>query len=93
MEHPMEKTHFLSFFAYVTSDRISGTKSNGTLPHDGTRYDLQLLQSAWAVSSFRLMKFHAAKKSGISVGLFSLYSAEVIVPPPTTISPSYSTTA
>ena len=26
MEHPMEKTHFLSFFAYVTSDRISFVK-------------------------------------------------------------------
>ena len=26
MEHPMEKTHFLSFFAYVTSDRISFIK-------------------------------------------------------------------
>ena len=72
---------------------LSGTKSNGTLPDDEAWYDLQLLQSAWAVSSFRLMKFHATKKSGISVGLFSLYSAEVIVPPPTTISPSYSTTA
>ena len=72
---------------------LSGTKSNGTLPDDGAWYDLQLLQSARAVSSFRLMKLHAAKKSGISVGLFSLYSAEVIVPPPTTISPSYSTTA
>ena len=87
MEHPMEKTHFLSFFAYVTSDRISFVKC---YPEQNP---MVRFQSARAVSSFRLMKFHAAKKSGISVGLFSLYSAEVIVPPPTTISPSYSTTA
>ena len=26
MKHPMKKTHFLSFFAYVTSDRISFIK-------------------------------------------------------------------
>jgi len=26
MEHPMEKDHYISFFAYVTSDRVSVTK-------------------------------------------------------------------
>lgn len=99
MEHPMEKTHFLSFFAYVTSDRISFIKcypeqnpmvrfpmmGHGTIYSYCNRHGLFQVSVWW--------NFMQQKKSGISVGLFSLYSAEVIVPPPTTISPSYSTTA